>query len=138
MPLFSRAEGFSRKCISMISLAFLRGIGYNSNRNIYAAEGGTTMENENMIPEEEVSILTLTDENGAEVEFEYLDVIEYEGKEYLILMPVDEISTEIIILEVEPVDEENENYLSVTDEAVLEAVYAIFKEKFQDVLEFED
>ena len=29
------------------------------------------MENENLIPEEEVSILTLTDENGADVEFEY-------------------------------------------------------------------
>ena len=81
------------------------------------------MENENLIPEEEVSILTLTDENGQDVEFEYLDCIDYEGKEYLILLPV---------------DEENENYLAVTDEAVLEAVYGIFKEKFQDVLEFED
>ena len=39
------------------------------------------MENENMIPEEEVSILTLTDENGQDVEFEYLDCLEYEGKE---------------------------------------------------------
>ena len=96
------------------------------------------MENENMIPEEEVSILTLTDENGADVEFEYLDCIEYEGKEYLVLMPVEEDAAEIVILEVEPVDEENENYLAVTDEPVLEAVYGIFKERFQDVLEFED
>lgn len=96
------------------------------------------MENENMIPEEEVSILTLTDENGQDVEFEYLDCIEYEGKEYLVLLPVEEESAEIVILEVEPVDEENENYLAVTDEAVLDAVYGIFKEKFQDVLEFED
>ena len=96
------------------------------------------MENENIIPEEEVSILTMTDENGEEVEFEYLDVVEYEGKEYLILLPMDEETAEIVILEVEPVDEENENYLAVTDESVLEAVYAIFKEKFQDVLEFED
>ena len=96
------------------------------------------MENENLVPEEEVSILTLTDENGADVEFEYLDCIEYEGKEYLILLPVDEEEAEIVILEVEPVDEENENYLAVTDDDVLEAVYAIFKEKFQDVLEFED
>ena len=96
------------------------------------------MENENLVPEEEVSILTLTDENGADVEFEYLDCIEYEGKEYLILLPVAEEEAEIVILEVEPVDEENENYLAVTDDTVLEAVYAIFKEKFQDVLEFED
>ena len=96
------------------------------------------MENENLIPEEETSILTLTDENGNDVDFEYMDCIEYGGKEYLVLMPADELATEIVILEVEPVDEENENYLAVTDEAVLDAVYGIFKEKFQDVLEFED
>ena len=96
------------------------------------------MENENLIPEEETGILTLTDENGQDVDFEYLDCLDYEGKEYLVLMPADEEANEIVILEVEPVDEENENYLAVTDEAVLDAVYAIFKEKFQDVLEFED
>ena len=97
------------------------------------------MENENLIPEEEESgILTLTDENGQDVDFEYLDCIEYQGTEYLVLMPADEISTEIIILEVEPVDEENENYLSVGDEDVLNAVYDIFKEKYKDVLTFED
>ena len=86
--------------------------------------------------EEQSNILTLTDENGVDTDFEYLDSVEYEGKEYLVLLPAE--SDEIVILEVEPVDEENENYLAVTDEAVLDAVYAIFKEKFQDVLEFED
>ena len=97
------------------------------------------MEHEDLIPEEEeASILTLTDENGEEVDFEYMDCIEYQGKEYLVLMPADEEASESVILEVEPVDEENENYLSVTDEATLEAVYAIFKEKFQDILTFED
>ena len=90
----------------------------------------------NLPEEEETSILTLTDENGQDVDFEYLDCIEYEGTEYLVLMPVDE--DEIVIMEVEPVDEENENYLAVEDEAVLDAVYAIFKEKFKDILTFED
>ena len=97
------------------------------------------MENENIMEmEEEVSILTLTDENGNDVNFEYLDCIDYQGKEYLVLMPEDEASDELIILEVEPVDEELENYLSVSDEAVLDAVYAIFKEKYKDVMNFED
>jgi uncharacterized protein YrzB (UPF0473 family) len=97
------------------------------------------MENENMIlEEEETSILSLTDENGDEVEFEYLDCIEYNGIEYLVLMPADDESGEIVILQVEPVDEENENYLSVQDEAVLNEVFAIFKEKYKDVLTFEE
>ena len=97
------------------------------------------MENENLIPEEEESsILTLTDENGVDNDFEYLDCIEYKGKEYLVLMPVDTVETEIVILEVEPIDEENENYLAVEDEKLLNAVYAIFKEKYKDILTFED
>ena len=96
------------------------------------------MENENLLPEEEVSTLTLTDENGVDTTFEYLDCIEYEGNEYLILMPMEDESEEIVILEVEPVDEELENYLAVEDEATLNAVFAIFKEKFQDVFTFED
>ena len=91
---------------------------------------------EELINEEEVSILTLTDENGEDVDFEYMDSIEYEGKEYLVLLPVEDESGEIVILEIEPVDEETENYLSVDDEAVLNAVYGIFKEKYKDILEF--
>ena len=97
------------------------------------------MENEILLnEEEEVSILTLTDENGEDVNFEYLDCLEYEGVEYLVLAPEEDESGEIVILEIEPVDEENENYLAVEDEEVLNAVFAIFKEKFKDVLEFED
>ena len=96
------------------------------------------MENENLIPEEEVSILTMTDENGADVEFEYLDCIDYEGKEYLVLMPVEAEEAEIVILEIQPVDEETENYLAVEDEQVLDAVYGIFKERFQDFFTFAD
>ena len=97
------------------------------------------MDMENIMnEEEEVSVLTLTDENGAEINFEYLDCIDYQGKEYLVLLPMEEDAAELVILEVEPVDEENENYLADEDEATLNAVYGIFKEKFQDVLEFED
>ena len=96
------------------------------------------MENEELLQEEESSILTLTDENGVDTEFEFLDCIEYEGKEYLVLIPTEEDANEIVILEVQPVDEENENYIAVEDETVLDAVYEIFKERFKDVLTFAD
>ena len=97
------------------------------------------MENEKIeLYEDETSILSLTDENGEEVEFEYLDCIEFQGKEYLVLIPCENDASEIVILEVEPVDEENENYLAVEDEKLLNAVYEIFKEKYKDVLTFED
>ena len=95
------------------------------------------MENEELLQEED-SLITLTDENGQETTFEYLDCIEYGCKEYLVLLPADEDDTQIVILEVEPVDEENENYLAVEDEAILDAVYAIFKDRYKDVLNFAD
>ena len=95
------------------------------------------MENEEILQEEE-SLLTLTDENGVETEFEYLDCIVYNEVEYLVLIPADEEFNEIVILEVQPVDEENENYIAVEDETVLDAVYEIFKERFKDVLTFAD
>ena len=93
------------------------------------------MESEEILQEEE-SVLTLIDENGDELQFDYLDCVEYEGTEYLVLMPVD--SDEIVILEIQPVDEENENYLAVESEDTLHAVYGIFKERYKDVLQFED
>ena len=96
------------------------------------------MDMENLVPEEEEGVLLLTDENGDEIAFEYLDCIEYEGKEYLVLMPMEEDNGEVVILEVEPVDEENENYLAIEDEALLNTIFEIFKEKFKDQLEFED
>ena len=97
------------------------------------------MENINeMLPEEELNIITLTDENGVDTEFEYLDVIEYQGDEYLILTPADEDSGEIVILLIEPVDEEHENYLAVESKETLEAVFELFKERYKDILTFEE
>ena len=96
------------------------------------------MREKELLNEEESSIITLTDENGVETDFEFMECIEYQGTEYLVLLPAEEESAEVVILEVEPVDEENENYLSVEDEATLTAVYEIFKDHFKDILTFED
>lgn len=96
------------------------------------------MDNNEILQEEESSILTLTDENGQETQFEYLDCIEYNGKEYLVLLPAEDEANQIVILEIEPVDEETENYVAVEDETTLDAVYDIFKERYKDVLTFED
>ncbi len=96
------------------------------------------MANEEILQEEESNILVLTDENGVDAEFEYLDSIEYQGKEYIVLIPNEEDASEIVILEVQPVDEELENYVAVESEEILDAVYEIFKERFKDILDFGD
>ncbi len=96
------------------------------------------MADNEILHEEESTLLILTDENGNDVEFEYLDCIEYMGKEYIVVISAEEDADEIVILEVQPVDEELENYIAVESEEILDAVYAIFKERFKDVLNFGD
>lgn len=100
-------------------------------------------EDENMIDgiDEDLSnIIILNDENGDEVQFEFLDLIEYEQEEYVVLLPVEEEdSGEVVILKVEETESETEDsYVSVTDEEVLNAVFEIFKEKFKDDFDFVD
>lgn len=88
--------------------------------------------------EELDNIIVLTDENGDEAEFEFLDLVEYEDEEYVVLLPADDESEEVVILRVEPIDEENESYSAVEEQEILDAVFAIFKEKFKDEFNFED
>ena len=95
------------------------------------------MANEELLNEEE-NIISLTDEEGNEVEFELIDSVDYEGKEYLILLPPEEDAAEVVILEVEPHEDGTESYLSVDDERVLNEVFAVFKERFADFFTFEE
>lgn len=91
--------------------------------------------------EELDNIIVLNDENGDEIEFEFLDLIEYEGEEYVVLLPHDEEeeADEVVILKLEDTDsEDEESYVSVDDEEVLQNVFEIFKEKFKDDFNFID
>ena len=91
--------------------------------------------------EEMENIVVLTDENGNEVSFEYLDLIEYKGSEYVVLLPLaGEEDDEVQILKVEPIpgSDEEESYVSVDDEETLFAIFDIFKEHFADEFDFEE
>lgn len=91
--------------------------------------------------EEIDNIIVLNDENGEEVPFEFLDLIEYEGEEYVVLLPVEENedADEVVILKLEDTEsEDEESYVSVDNEEVLNAVFEMFKEKFKDEFNFVD
>ena len=91
--------------------------------------------------EEMDNIIVLNDENGEEVPFEFLDLIEYEGEEYVVLLPVeeDEEADEVVILKLEDTEsEDEESYVSVDDEEVLNTIFEMFKEKFKDEFNFVD
>ena len=92
--------------------------------------------------EEELNIITLTDEDGTDKDFEFLDLIDLDDKEYVVLLPVESedenADGEVIILEVHPLDEENEEYLSIEDATTLNKVFEVFKERFKDDFNFVD
>ncbi len=98
----------------------------------------------NEIPEMEEldNIIILNDEEGKEVQFEFLDLIEYENEEYVVLLPIEESeedSGEVVILKVEDTDsDEEESYVSVDDQETLNTVFEMFKEKFKDEFNFID
>ena len=91
---------------------------------------------------EDDNIVILNDENGEEVKFEFLDLIELDGEEYVVLLPVEESDEpgEVVILQIEDSDDdsEEESYVSVEDEEILNKVFEIFKEKFKDDFDFVD
>ena len=98
--------------------------------------------NENYEGEELDNIVILNDEDGNEVKFEFLDLVD---EEYVVLLPVtvegEEEEGEVVILKVEDNDDEDsdeESYVSIEDEEILNKVFEIFKEKFKDDFDFVD
>ena len=99
---------------------------------------------ENFNGEELDNIITLNDENGNEVKFEFLDLVELDDEQYVVLLPVleegEEEDGEVVILKVEDSDDndEEESYVSVDDEETLMQVFNIFKDKCKDEFDFVD
>lgn len=97
------------------------------------------------VPEKEEeldNLIVLNDEEGNEVQFEFLDLVELDSEEYVVLLPTSEEEAdegEVVILKVEDTESENEeSYISVDDEEVLNKVFEKFKEKFKDEFNFSD
>ena len=93
--------------------------------------------------EELDNVVILNDEYGNEVKFEFLDLIELDDEEYVVLLPMaedgEEEEGEVVILKVEDNDDENsdeESYVSIEDEDVLNKVFEMFKEKFKYEFDF--
>lgn len=93
-------------------------------------------------PEEEDNIVELTDEDGCVVRFEYITTVDYEGDNYVVLMPLDEEhpedeqeeEAEVVILKIEQDENGEDTYVTVDDEDVNQTVF----ERFLAMLEEED
>jgi uncharacterized protein YrzB (UPF0473 family) len=90
---------------------------------------------------QEDDFITLTDEDGKDTNFLLLDVVEYEGDDYMVMMPADDEEAEnddeedgVLILKVVH-EAEEDVYVGVEDESILDAVFNIFQEQCNEETE---
>ncbi len=96
--------------------------------------------NNTPIPEEENTVFEFVDEDGNVEKFEILDFVEFEGKDYVVLLPVtDDEDALVHILEVvEELDSEYDTYLGIDDQELVDKIYAVFMENHKDDFNFID
>ena len=80
--------------------------------------------------------VVLHDDEGNSMAFNILDIVDYQDKQYAVLaMRDDNFDGGLDIVHVEYTEEE-EIYSPVDDMATMQAVFAVFKEKFKDIFQF--
>ena len=86
-------------------------------------------DNEEFDLEMEDSIITFTDEEGNDIDFQILDALTVDEKQYLVVMPCEDEESEevgVVILEIKDEDGE-EVYDTVIDDELAERVFQEFK-----------
>lgn len=89
--------------------------------------------------EDELTVITLEDEDGVDHEFEIIDSLEFHGHDYYALMPVsqdevDELDGELVILRAESQDDEEDDFLSIIeDDDEYAEVVDLFMRKLSEI-----
>lgn len=87
-------------------------------------------------------LLTLLDEDGNEHQFEVADTMEYEGEEYMALVPVFDDPEDLLedsgeLLIFRSVNEDGDGYLEpIEDEALFHTIADLFMERLEDEYDF--
>ena len=83
-------------------------------------------------------IFTLEDDLGNEVEFELLDVITYKNYEYAVLIENTPDVQDLTILKIDSIDDQEEVYVGIDDEALVQKIFDIFKKNHPDDFNYAD
>ena len=83
-------------------------------------------------------IFTLEDDLGNEVEFELLDVITYKNDEYAVLIENTPDVQDLTILKIDSIDDQEEVYVGIDDEALVQKIFDIFKKNHPDDFNYAD
>ena len=93
------------------------------------------MSNNKKQPEDE-NILVLHDEEGNKERYEIIDTVEYDNRDFIVLLPLPEVGEPneemLYVLEVvEDLDDpEYDNYIGIEDDETIDAVFEIFKKQY--------
>ena len=79
-------------------------------------------------------IIVLTDSENNEEKFGFLDIIEYDDEEFIVLYPLQGERDELFILKVEEdaTSDEYDSYVGIEDDDLVQTVFEIYKEKHKD------
>lgn len=72
-------------------------------------------------------IFTLEDDLGNEIEFELIDIISYKGDEYAVMLENIPSANEFMILKIDSIDDNEEIYVGIDDESLVNKIFSIFK-----------
>ena len=96
------------------------------------------IEQENAQAADDDDLIVLEDEDGNTIEFQFLEMVTVDNKPYAVLMPLedDEDDGGVVIVEIVDFGKDSEHYDAVTDEALLDRVFAQFQKEFADQYDF--
>lgn len=80
--------------------------------------------------------VTVTDTEGVTAEYEFLDIVSFEGKEYAVLLNNESEDGFVDIFKI-ITEGEDESYCPVKDDATLDKVFELFRLKNEDEFDFE-
>lgn len=87
------------------------------------------------------NVIVLENMEGNEETFELLDLITYKGNQYVVLLPLhseDEVPEVMILKGANNNDLKTESYIPVGEHKTLQQIFDIFRDRNQDVYDFED
>lgn len=88
--------------------------------------------------QERDNIVVLLDEENNKLEFEYLDSVELDGKNYAVLLPVADDDGGVYIFAIVEDGEGNSYFEAVEDDAIVDRVFDLFRENNQDEFIFDE
>lgn len=122
-----RKDVVDKLAATYILQSFMDAGGWKEEKKKICLGGLYKMSDNHELDMQREDIIELVDEDGNEVSFEHLMTLEYKGKAYICLVPVEEMEDvdedELVILRIETDAEGNDCYASVETEEELDAVF---------------